>query len=525
MLRDKLVIGLKEESTHRIVLTEKNLTFTCAVEIAVAREAADKDVNEFRQKSNTHSREVNTIKITSSKANFFLKKKHKQGKKEKEKGKIPDKACNGCGKSHWKSDCPFKNAECYLCKCTVHIAKVLDNQAIVIVKNSDTNLLGRDLLPPLYVFPSLADSSVLAVTDETVESKFPDVFEEELGTFKGREVSFDLKESVSPKYCQARNVPYSMSTKVDPTLDKLLEQDIIQPLPHSNWAAPIVPILKGDGTIHICGDYWLIINQATQVTADPVLTVGSGNFLSKLDMTNAYNQIVLSPESHPQTTINTHCGLFQYNRLCFGIASAPSIFQHVVEDLLRDGERSSSTPFCAQEVPSLSVGKEELSVQQGCLLWGSRVIIPPQGREQMLRELHQEHLGSTEMKQLARSYFWWPGFDHEIEKLSASCKSFWLIELYLRKLLFIHGTGLIYHGYPVSLKMDRSTFTEVVKPLLGEEMLPVIDWMKNKSLILLELKCESCSTFMTWISDINREATAQKCLIDINQCFLESKRE
>lgn len=52
-------------------------------------------------------------------------------------------------------------------------------------------------------------------------------------------------------------------------------------------------------------------------------------------MTNAYNQILLSPESHPLTTINTHRGLFQYNRLCFGIASAPGIFQRAVEDLLR----------------------------------------------------------------------------------------------------------------------------------------------------------------------------------------------
>lgn len=52
-------------------------------------------------------------------------------------------------------------------------------------------------------------------------------------------------------------------------------------------------------------------------------------------MTNAHNQILLSPESHPLTTINTHRGLFQYNRLCFGIASAPGIFQRAVEDLLR----------------------------------------------------------------------------------------------------------------------------------------------------------------------------------------------
>ena len=50
--------------------------------------------------------------------------------------------------------------------------------------------------------------------------------------------------------------------------------------------------------------------------------------------------------------------------------------------------------------------------------------------------------------------------------------------------------------------MDRSTFTEVVMPLLGEEMLPVIDWMKKKkkkkSLIRGDLKCPSRSTFVNW---------------------------
>lgn len=62
-----------------------------------------------------------------------------------------------------------------------------------------------------------------------------------------------------------------------------------------------------------------------------------------------------------------------------------------------------------------------MSIRQGCILWGSRVIIPPPERENMLRELHQEHLGSTKTKQLARSYFWWPGLVDDIEELSRSC--------------------------------------------------------------------------------------------------------
>ena len=42
--------------------------------------------------------------------------------------------------------------------------------------------------------------------------------------------------------------------------------------------------------------------------------------------------------------------------------------------------------------------KLELSCQDHCLLWGSRVIVPPQGREAILRQLHSSHPGVVRMK-------------------------------------------------------------------------------------------------------------------------------
>ena len=65
--------------------------------------------------------------------------------------------------------------------------------------------------------------------------------------------------------------------------------------------------------------------------------------------------------------------------------------------------------------------RSELSVHLGCLLWGSRVVIPIQGRETLLDELHEGHPGVVRMKALARSYFWWPGLDNEIELRVKSC--------------------------------------------------------------------------------------------------------
>lgn len=65
--------------------------------------------------------------------------------------------------------------------------------------------------------------------------------------------------------------------------------------------------------------------------------------------------------------------------------------------------------------------RTELSIEQGCLLWGGRVGIPVKLQRQVLEELHEGHLGVVKMKSLARGLVWWPGLDKEIEKVTQSC--------------------------------------------------------------------------------------------------------
>ena len=54
-------------------------------------------------------------------------------------------------------------------------------------------------------------------------------------------------------------------------------------------------------------------------------------------------------------------------------------------------------------------------------MWGSRIVIPPPGRETVLHELHEGHPGITRMKSLARMYVWWPGISADIEKSVRLC--------------------------------------------------------------------------------------------------------
>ena len=101
-------------------------------------------------------------------------------------------------------------------------------------------------------------------------------------------------------------------------------------------------MVKKNGKIQICGDYKITVNQASPTETYPLPTaeelfakLAGGKFFTKLDMSSAYLQLPLDDESKKYTTINTHKGLFQYNRLPFGVASSPAIFQRTMDTLLQ----------------------------------------------------------------------------------------------------------------------------------------------------------------------------------------------
>ncbi|XP_064462523.1 uncharacterized protein LOC135373217 [Ornithodoros turicata] len=63
----------------------------------------------------------------------------------------------------------------------------------------------------------------------------------------------------------------------------------------------------------------------------------------------------------------------------------------------------------------------ELSICRGCVIWGSRVVIQRQAHKFALRMLHANHPGASAMKSTARSHFWWPGLDRDIELTAKTC--------------------------------------------------------------------------------------------------------
>ena len=64
-----------------------------------------------------------------------------------------------------------------------------------------------------------------------------------------------------------------------------------------------------------------------------------------------------------------------------------------------------------------------ISTQQGCVLWGTRVVVPPCLQEKILHELHEILPGIFRMKALSRSYAWWPNIDAHFGRTVSSCST------------------------------------------------------------------------------------------------------
>ena len=77
----------------------------------------------------------------------------------------------------------------------------------------------------------------------------------------------------------------------------------------------------------------------------------------------------------------------------------------------------------SDEIRPYFMHRDELTVQDGVLLWGLRVVVPTALRREILEVLHESHPGATRAKQFARSYVWWPNIDSDIEHTVQSCAS------------------------------------------------------------------------------------------------------
>ena len=225
----------------------------------------------------------------------------------------------------------------------VRCGKQEEDLKLFVVEGNGPSLLGRDWLSKILLnWKNIYSVHVKSTALEEVLSSHSSLFKEELGMINGVTAKLHVSADAKPRFFRPRSLPYALRSRVDQALEKLEADGIMEAVDFSEWAAPIVPVVKWDGTIRVCGDYKLTVNQAAQTDVYPLplvddlfASVAGGKTFTKLDLAHAYQQLQLDETSRCYVTINTQKGLFRYTRLPFGVASAPAIFQRTMETILR----------------------------------------------------------------------------------------------------------------------------------------------------------------------------------------------
>ena len=101
-------------------------------------------------------------------------------------------------------------------------------------------------------------------------AKHTQIFENELGLIKSIKAKIHLDASCQPRFCKPRSIPYALRDRVEIELERLTKAGVIEATEFSDWAAPIVPVIKRDGSMRICGDYKLTVNQAAKLDPYPL---------------------------------------------------------------------------------------------------------------------------------------------------------------------------------------------------------------------------------------------------------------
>ena len=130
-----------------------------------------------------------------------------------------------------------------------------------IIGDTFATLLGRDWIRVLFGnnwLDRLTGKSINSVKSRNsfIDSiKSSTLFFPGIGDVTKYEASLDLKLDAKPKFCKARPIPYAIRDKVGKELDRMVKECILVKVDHSKWASSIVPVVKSDGSIRICGDY------------------------------------------------------------------------------------------------------------------------------------------------------------------------------------------------------------------------------------------------------------------------------
>ena len=168
--------------------------------------------------------------------------------------------------------------------------------------------------------------------------KFSDVFDESLGHTTLLTHKIDTGNSAPIKQ-QPRRLPYVHREESKRQIEEMLDQGVIR---HSTsaWSSPIILVKKKDGELRFCVDYRKL-NLVTVGHAHPLPRIddildslGNSQYFTTLDLRSGYWQISVDEQDRHKTAFVTQSGLYEFNRMPFGLSTAPATFQRTMDIVL-----------------------------------------------------------------------------------------------------------------------------------------------------------------------------------------------
>ncbi|XP_027143510.1 heat shock 70 kDa protein 12B [Larimichthys crocea] len=443
MVRDRLVVGLRDKKLSEQLQLDSKLTMDTAISKARQSESVKKQLAMLNTNFKTEAcnTQVDSVQARGAKVTSFKKKQHTSGQMPQNASRDKQSQCTRCGdtRGHTLQQCPAKDAVCNQCKKKGHYARMcktkkrqaanvaavaeyfhedsdedvvflgsvsekaqaspwmtevtMDNHKAVfkIDTGADVTAVPEQLYAqgqfnklaratkilygpggvPLklkgkftavlsnskhstheevYVVeglrtPLLSGAAAMTLqlvarvnsisldSKETVKREFPKLFSG-LGKMEG-EYTIVLKPDAKPfSLSTPRHISLPLLPKVKEELSRMEQQGVISKVDEPTaWCAPMVAVLKSSGRVRICSDL-TELNKSVMREKHPLPSVehtlgqlAGAKVFSKLDAKSGFWQIPLSKDSSLLTTFISPFGRYHYNRLCFGISSAPEHFQ------------------------------------------------------------------------------------------------------------------------------------------------------------------------------------------------------
>ncbi|GBM97684.1 Uncharacterized protein K02A2.6 [Araneus ventricosus] len=210
----------------------------------------------------------------------------------------------------------------------------------VVVNVSSRPILGLSACQKLNLIKKI--EQVETISKDSIMDQYSEVFKG-LGEFPGKPYHIEIKSEIKPVINAPRRVPQSLHKELEKTLNELVQLGIVSPVNKpTEWVNSLVIVEKPNGKLRICLDP-RNLNKAIKrehyviPSVDEIISRLEGKqCFSVLDLKEGFWQVPLDTDSAELCTFNSPFGRYKFNRLPFGICSAPEVFQKKNQKLFGD---------------------------------------------------------------------------------------------------------------------------------------------------------------------------------------------